>query len=105
MDNYLSQKTALKLQEWGCDVPTDIVGNGLPFQWSKEERYHNYDIRDIICYQSKAFFGENDIWFISKFAENRFSGQIFMSYLQEGEKELLEDYLLEHTIFNPKNKK
>ena len=98
---YLSLETARKLKEWGCDVEGGIK--------SDLNDYKIYDLRDIITNgeMAKAFFGElywqretdkDAQYYPMNKVEN------LNSLLHQNKQEKAEEYLLEHTIFNPKNK-
>ena len=92
----------------GYKLTTDIWRNGSTIMTEKGEKktkdYCAYDILNDICVKyPKEFFGKKDICNISRFAENPFSVALLISLLQQNKKQEAEDYIWEHTIFNPKN--
>jgi hypothetical protein len=93
MNYFLSLETAKQLKEWGCDgVFTEA-----------------HDIRDIICdgeMAKKFFFNKDHYQEFSVYNEEQIKANVqeMVSLLHKNKKEEAEAYLLENTIFNPRNK-
>jgi hypothetical protein len=113
MDNMLSLETCKQLKEWGCDVESELSNTEYIFSKSdpkdiipiSEIQIPAYDLRDIICNSemAEAFFGKKYVY-CGGYSEPAFMVRtdILKKYLFKNKK--AEEYLLEHTIFNPKNK-
>ena len=94
-----------------CINNSDAVKKGYAI-----DLYPAYDLRDIICNgeMAKAFFGTSEVIYgVEECAEcsnTHFSSKHFHCpnhmaiLLKQNRKQEAEEYLLEHTIFNPKNK-
>ena len=119
LDFYLSLETAETLKKWGCDVPSEkMVGS----EWETSDTFYpgvtTYHILEDVCVRySGKFFGKGaikirgtDVRFpfpnegICSLAKNEFHSLVILSYLQLGQKDEAEKYLLEHTLFNPWNR-
>jgi hypothetical protein len=111
----LSEPTARKLQEWGCDVPAQKVYVFNDVQ--------TYDILYDVCVKyPKEFFGEKELaWAIDSTSDKKehittWSVKIKSGYsweyhtsqilplLQQNKIDEAEQYILDNCVFNPKNK-
>ena len=119
MNTIISLDTAKKLEERGCDVPTQshhwdtkleddaMVRRSDPkFQklsYLGEKLYPAYDLRDIICdwEMAKKFFGEKHVY-CGGYSEPAFMvhTDYLKKYLVKNKKEEAEKYLLKHCVFN-----
>jgi hypothetical protein len=115
---YTNKETSEQLDEWGCDLISplswrieqgqdDIIGeHDRP--WVKEigYLYPAYDLLWDVCVKyPKEFFGTEKCHFERDFKESvadRVVETIF-GLAGEGRFKKANEYLLEHTIFNPKN--
>ena len=124
MNNYTSLELSRKLNENGCELESEMFRRGEKLTnesfFRKRKKFINvighidiknipaYDILNDICVKyAKEFFGELDM---SKYDEpyrypNRYYPKEILNLLQENKKQEAEDYIWEHCLFNPKNKK
>ena len=58
-----------------------------------------YSWQEILIDHAKFFFGEEDICFVSKFSENKFSVSVCISYLQQNKVDEAEAYFLDNLTF------
>lgn len=126
MNKYTSLKTSKQLKEWGCDLETnyawDIKRNRIikiseiTGNIEAMNLCFTYDLLWDICIKyPKEFFGETstEIYIRKNVAFSEGESVCEMSYIYFSKKilELLqqnkikeaEEYILENTIFNPKN--
>ena len=63
------------------------------------EILYRYSWQEILIDHAKFFFGEEDICFVSKFSENKFSVSVCISYLQQNRVEEAEAFFLDNLTF------
>lgn len=129
MNIYTSLELNKQLSEWGCELESELILQTLHNkEWtlvrskdikelndyektvrenfireSNMKVYPAYDILNDICVKyAKEFFGTKDgKWTFQKWES--VSTMVFL-LIRNWKKKMAEDYILEHTIFNPNNK-
>jgi len=119
---HLSLETSRKLREMadkaGVELPkrayllddnSNLYTNTMPrirlFDGTRHDGetignfYHTYSWQEILIDHAKFFFGEEDICFVSKFSENKFSVSVCISYLQQNKVDEAEAYFLDNLTF------
>ena len=106
---YTSLELSKKLYKNGCELESEHYA-----QEGADGCYFKYDILNDICVKyAKEFFGEEKIeytdgvhlvvvWAGKKYEH---SARTILSLLQQNKKQEAEDYIWEHCLFNPENKK
>lgn len=126
---YTSKECSQQLQEWGCNIESDFVNYDgqilakTPMIFSQaltdqKECYPAYDLLWDICIKyAKEFFGEDNCKECGGYGRMTMdnpcdkccgSGRITISIVsmlqQNKNQDEIEAYILENTIYNPKNK-
>ena len=117
--NYTSLELSKKLAEGGCRLESAYRHQETEWEGGYDGRavvvrnWPKYDILNDICVKhSKKFFGENYLGSIDNYKKESecvfswsFHSEQVFSLRQQNKKQEAEDYIWEHCLFNPKNRK
>ena len=117
MDYYITIETAKQLKDWRCNIPANsqyfesgfVSEVGAMPDEMENGVYPRYHILEDICVSyAKEFFGKymhDDNTDDSEIPNGYLQATIqILKLIQQNKKQEAEEYLLRHTIFNPKNK-